>query len=94
MSEPESTDDESNEGGELQRQTSSGMAARAGLAVVRFYQNAISPLFPPSCRFQPSCSEYTKRAIEKHGLLKGGWLGAKRILKCHPFHPGGHDPVP
>lgn len=71
-----------------------GFAARAGTAMIRLYQNAISPILPPSCRFRPTCSEYTKRAIRKHGLLRGGWLGLKRILKCHPFHPGGHDPVP
>lgn len=71
-----------------------GGATRLGLAVVNFYQNAISPMLPPSCRFRPTCSEYTKRAIQRHGLLRGTWLGVKRILKCHPLHPGGHDPVP
>ena len=70
------------------------LPARAGLALVRFYQQAISPMFPPSCRYQPSCSEYTKIAIQKYGLARGSWMGLKRVLRCHPFHPGGHDPVP
>lgn len=71
-----------------------GVVARGGMALVRFYQRAISPLFPAACRFQPSCSEYTRRAIARHGLIRGSWLGVRRILRCHPFHPGGHDPVP
>jgi len=64
------------------------------LKLIRFYQKHISPALPPSCRFYPSCSEYTYQAIAKYGLLKGGWLGLKRISRCHPFHPGGYDPVP
>ncbi|MDQ7065499.1 MAG: membrane protein insertion efficiency factor YidD [candidate division KSB1 bacterium] len=64
------------------------------LALIRVYQLAISPLFPPTCRFHPTCSNYTYLAIQKHGALKGVFLGVKRILKCHPFHPGGYDPVP
>ncbi|MDX1662184.1 MAG: membrane protein insertion efficiency factor YidD [Candidatus Promineifilaceae bacterium] len=64
------------------------------LFVIRSYQKLISPLLPPSCRFTPTCSYYTYEAIEKHGFVKGGWLGLKRVARCNPFHPGGHDPVP
>ncbi|MCA9969760.1 MAG: membrane protein insertion efficiency factor YidD [Anaerolineales bacterium] len=64
------------------------------LIVIRFYQKAISPLFPPSCRFTPTCSHYGYEAIEKYGVFKGGWLAIKRIGRCHPFNPGGYDPVP
>ena len=62
--------------------------------LIRGYRLLISPLFPPSCRFQPTCSQYAIQAIERFGALKGGWLAIKRILRCHPFHPGGYDPVP
>ena len=67
---------------------------RALIALIRIYQRGISPLLPPSCRFHPTCSEYTRQAIERHGALKGIGLGLRRIVKCHPFHPGGYDPVP
>lgn len=66
---------------------------RALLATIRFYQRFISPIKPPTCRFYPSCSNYTFQAIEKYGALKGTWLGIKRIAKCHPFHKGGFDPL-
>ena len=66
---------------------------RFGVGMIRLYQIA-TKWKPATCRFTPSCSHYTLQAIEKYGLLKGGWLGAKRILRCHPFNPGGHDPVP
>lgn len=62
--------------------------------LIRGYRLLISPLFPPSCRFQPTCSQYAMQAIERFGALKGGWLAIKRILRCHPFQPGGYDPVP
>ncbi|MGQ9477684.1 MAG: membrane protein insertion efficiency factor YidD [Candidatus Bipolaricaulia bacterium] len=58
------------------------------------YQWLLSPLLPQSCRFYPSCSEYARQAILKHGLLKGGWLALKRLARCHPLSPGGYDPVP
>ena len=64
------------------------------LAVIRYYQKALSPLVPPSCRFYPTCSAYAAEAIDKYGFLRGSLLAAKRILRCHPLHPGGYDPVP
>lgn len=62
--------------------------------LVRGYKRFISPLLPPACRFTPTCSEYALEAIQKYGALKGGWMAIRRILRCHPFHPGGYDPVP
>lgn len=70
------------------------IVARGALALIRFYQRHISPLFPPCCIYTPTCSEYTRQAIEKYGFCKGAWLGFKRIMRCHPFHEGGYDPVP
>ena len=67
---------------------------RALMGAIRFYRRHISPMFPPCCRFTPTCSAYALEAVEKYGALKGGFLALKRILKCHPFHPGGYDPVP
>ncbi|ELS00451.1 hypothetical protein Xen7305DRAFT_00001520 [Xenococcus sp. PCC 7305] len=64
------------------------------IQLIRGYRLLISPLFPPTCRFQPTCSNYAITAIEKFGVFKGSFLAAKRILRCHPFHPGGYDPVP
>jgi hypothetical protein len=64
------------------------------LALIKLYQILISPLFPPSCRFYPTCSSYSFEAISKYGPLKGGWLAFRRILRCHPRNPGGFDPVP
>ncbi|MBI1823995.1 MAG: membrane protein insertion efficiency factor YidD [Nitrospirae bacterium] len=66
---------------------------RAVVSIILFYQKWISPLFPPVCRFYPSCSHYQIEALKKHGFLKGVYLGICRIIKCHPFHPGGYDPV-
>ncbi len=61
--------------------------------LVRLYQKFISPLFPATCRFYPTCSEYFIQAVQKYGALKGTWLGIKRISKCHPWHEGGYDPL-
>jgi len=62
--------------------------------LVRFYQAAISPYLPPSCRYSPTCSQYTLEALKKHGVFKGGWLSLKRIASCNPWGGHGHDPVP
>ena len=70
------------------------MLKKIFLSIIRFYQVAISPLKPPTCRFYPTCSHYGLEAVERFGAVKSGWLAMKRILKCHPFHPGGFDPVP
>ncbi|HEX9247315.1 MAG TPA: membrane protein insertion efficiency factor YidD [bacterium] len=70
------------------------MGEAAGLVLIRFYQRWISPYTPPSCRFSPSCSEYAAQAVERYGLVRGGWLAMRRVFRCHPFHAGGHDPVP
>jgi len=62
--------------------------------LVKGYQLSLSPLLPPSCRYYPSCSAYAVEALERHGALRGSWLALRRILRCHPFRPGGFDPVP
>ncbi|MBF0624748.1 MAG: membrane protein insertion efficiency factor YidD [Magnetococcales bacterium] len=67
---------------------------RLMLGLIRFYQLFISPLLSPCCRFAPSCSEYALEAVSRHGAGRGTLLAVRRILKCHPFHPGGFDPVP
>lgn len=67
---------------------------RIALALIRAYQVGISPFFPPSCRFEPTCSNYGYEAIAKYGIIRGGWLAFRRILRCNPFRPGGYDPVP
>lgn len=63
------------------------------ILLIKMYRLFISPLKPPTCRFMPTCSEYSLQAIEKYGMLRGGGMAMKRILRCHPFHPGGYDPV-
>ena len=63
------------------------------ITLLKFYKLAVSPLLPPSCRFVPTCSEYASEAIERYGALRGSWMGMRRVLRCHPFHPGGYDPV-
>lgn len=64
------------------------------VALVKIYQYAISPMLGSRCRFEPSCSRYTVEALQRHGAFKGSWLAARRIGRCHPWHPGGYDPVP
>jgi hypothetical protein len=64
------------------------------LALLRAYQYALRPLLGANCRFYPSCSEFAREAIERHGAVRGVWLAARRLLRCHPYHPGGYDPVP
>jgi putative membrane protein insertion efficiency factor len=63
------------------------------IGIIRFYQKFVSPLKGQTCRFYPTCSEYSILALKKYGLFKGSWKSLKRILKCHPFHPGGYDPI-
>ncbi|MCU0664926.1 MAG: membrane protein insertion efficiency factor YidD [Myxococcota bacterium] len=70
------------------------MGARIGLFFIRLYQLILSPLIGPACRFEPSCSHYTAICIERFGLLRGSWLGLRRILRCHPLGPWGYDPPP
>ena len=70
------------------------IARGAALFLLRCYKRFISPLLPPMCRFEPTCSVYTMQAVEKYGVLRGVWLGARRLARCHPFNPGGWDPVP
>jgi putative membrane protein insertion efficiency factor len=70
------------------------MLARLLAGIVRGYRYLISPLLPPACRFSPSCSRYAIEALELHGAVRGSYLALRRLLRCHPFHAGGHDPVP
>jgi putative membrane protein insertion efficiency factor len=64
------------------------------VTILRLYKVVLSPLLPSACRYYPSCSEYTRQAVEKYGVGRGLWMGAKRLSRCHPFHAGGLDPVP
>ncbi|HJW26737.1 MAG TPA: membrane protein insertion efficiency factor YidD [Rhodocyclaceae bacterium] len=64
------------------------------VALLRAYQYAVSPLLGRNCRYFPTCSEYAVEAVQKYGAARGGWLGLKRVCRCHPWHPGGYDPVP
>ncbi|MHB1419275.1 MAG: membrane protein insertion efficiency factor YidD [Bacillota bacterium] len=67
---------------------------KAALLLINLYQRCISPFLPSRCRFYPTCSQYAYLAVEEYGILKGGWISLKRISRCHPFNPGGYDPVP
>ena len=67
---------------------------KGALTLVKFYRSAISPLFPPCCRYVPTCSEYAIIALQKYGFCRGSWMTLKRISRCHPWHEGGYDPVP
>jgi uncharacterized protein len=78
----------------LANQGAISAARRAVLWVINFYREAISPNRPATCRYQPSCSAYAAESIGRFGLARGGWLALRRLLRCHPFHAGGHDPVP
>jgi uncharacterized protein len=67
---------------------------RLAVGAIALYQRTVSPLLGPACRYEPSCSEYAREAIEKYGVARGSWMGMRRISRCHPFHAGGYDPVP
>lgn len=67
---------------------------RLFILLIKFYRLCISPLFPPTCRYNPTCSQYALQAIERFGPWRGAWLALRRISRCHPLHPGGYDPVP
>jgi putative membrane protein insertion efficiency factor len=71
-----------------------GLGARGAAGLLAAYKRFLSPLLPPACRFHPTCSEYAREAILRYGLLRGAWLTLRRLSRCHPFHPGGLDPVP
>ena len=92
-----STGEDVVEGGGSQRRPARGVRAVPRMLLVGFvqsYQMFISPLLPSSCRYYPTCSAYAVEALERHGALRGGWLTVRRIARCHPFRPGGYDPVP
>ncbi|MDR1567034.1 MAG: membrane protein insertion efficiency factor YidD [Treponema sp.] len=70
------------------------ISRRLVLLILRFYQSAVSPFFPPCCRYTPTCSAYAYEAVERYGCVRGLFLAFRRLLRCHPFHAGGYDPVP
>lgn len=75
-------------------ESDTGPVTRALLALIGFYRVAVSPIRPPACRYEPSCSEYAVDALRSWGLARGSWLALRRLLRCHPLHAGGFDPVP
>ena len=79
---------------ELSLRAAASVPRQLLVALIRGYQRVLSPALPPSCRFHPSCSQYALEAVSRHGALRGAWLAARRLARCHPFHPGGFDPVP
>ncbi len=85
---------EAAEPGAVPRRRAGRWLARTLVAAIELYRTAISPLRPPACRYTPSCSAYAAEAIRVHGAGRGLWLALRRLLRCHPFHAGGHDPVP
>ena len=78
----------------MQQNSIKTVPRKVAIAIVGFYRTGISPLFPPSCRYVPTCSEYAMIALQRYGFVKGTYLTLKRILRCHPWHEGGFDPVP
>ena len=76
------------------RATVTTLPRRAAMLLVRGYRALISPMLPPSCRFTPTCSSYALTSLERYGVIRGGWLAVRRIGRCHPWNPGGYDPVP
>jgi hypothetical protein len=70
------------------------LPGKIAVMLIRIYQKMVSPLFPPSCRFTPTCSSYAITSIERYGAMRGGWMAIRRISRCHPWNPGGFDPVP
>lgn len=72
----------------------SRLAREAAILLLKGYKKFISPLLPPMCRFEPTCSVYTREAIERYGVIRGSWMGARRLVRCHPLNEGGWDPVP
>ncbi len=70
------------------------MATSLAIGLLRLYKLALSPLLPAACRYEPTCSEYAREAVERHGALRGIWLATRRLTRCHPLREGGYDPVP
>jgi putative membrane protein insertion efficiency factor len=78
---------------QIERAGWTSLPSRLLISLIQGYRWIISPIFPPSCRFTPTCSQYAMDAVARYGVIRGTWMGLRRLLRCHPFHPGGHDPV-